>query len=103
MELGLTVKAGFPPRYTPPRRITLEYYRNSRWNITKRASLSEKDISPVAVPSTFLTIVELLGGAAEFPSPAGPWGRALLKFLVLGAMVSLVGYSITFPGGWILI
>ena len=53
----------------------------------------------MAVPSTFLAIVELFGGTAEFPSPAGPRGRALLKFLVLGAMVSLVGYFITFPGG----
>ena len=51
------------------------------------------------MPSTFLTIVELSGGAAELPSPAGPRGQALLKLLVLNAMVSLVGYSITFPGG----
>ena len=103
MESGLTVRAGSPPRYTPPRRITLERYRSSRWSITKKAFLGEKDIFPVAVPSTFLAIVELLGGAAEFPSPAGPRGRALLKFLVLGAMVSLVGYSVAFPGGWMLI
>ena len=81
----------------------LKRYRSSRWSITKGASLGEKDISPVAVPSTFLTIVELSGGAAEFPSPAGPRGRVLLKFLVLGAMVFLVGYSVTFLGGWILI
>ena len=57
----------------------------------------------MAVPSTFLVIVELLGGAAEFPLPAGPRGRALLKFLVLGAMIFLVGYFIAFPGGWMLI
>ena len=103
MESGLMVKAGSPPRHTPLRRIVLERYRNSRWSITKRASLGEKDISPVVVPSIFLIIVELSGGAAEFSSPAGPRGRALLKFLVLSTMVSLVGYSITFPGGWILI
>ena len=99
MESGLTIKAGSPPRYTPPRRIALAYYRSSRWSITEGAFLGEKDISPVAVPSTFLAIVELLGGAAEFPLPAGPQGRALLKFLVLGAIVSLVGYSIAFLGG----
>ena len=52
----------------------------------------------MAVPSTFLVIVELFGGAAEFPSPAGPRGRALLKFLVLSTIVFLVGYFITFPG-----
>ena len=103
MELGLTVRAGSPPRYTPPRRITLEHCRSSRWSVTEGVSLGEKDISPVAVLSTFLAIVELSGGAAEFPSPADPQGRALLKFLVLGTMVSLVGYSITFPCGWILI
>ena len=57
----------------------------------------------MAVLSTFSAIVELSGGAAEFPSPIGPRGRVLLKFLVLGAMVFLVGYSVTFPGGWILI
>ena len=90
------VKAGSPPRYIPSRRITLKYCRNSYWSVTKGVSLGEKGISPVAVPSTFLTIVELLGGAAEFPSPAGPQGRALLKFLVLGAMVSLVKYLVTF-------
>ena len=55
----------------------------------------------MAVFSTFLAIAELSGGAAEFPSPAGPRGRALLKFLVLGAMVSFVGYFIAFLGGWI--
>ena len=103
MESGLTVKAGSPPRYTPPRRIILKRYRSSHWSITKGAFLSEKDIFPVAVPNTFLTIVELSGGAAEFPSPAGPRGRALLKLLVLGTMLFLVGYSVTFPGGWILI
>ena len=103
MELGLTIRAGSPPRYTPPRRITLKRCRSSCWSITKRAFLSEKDIFPMAVPNTFSTIVELLGGAAEFPLPAGPRGRALLKFLILGTMVSLVGYSVTFPGGWILI
>ena len=53
----------------------------------------------MAVPNTFLVIVELSGGAAEFPLPAGLRGRALLKFLVLGAMVFLVGYFITFLGG----
>ena len=47
--------------------------------------------------------MELSGGAAEFPLPAGPRGWALLKLLVLGAMVSFMGYFITFPGGWILI
>ena len=57
----------------------------------------------MAVFNTFLAIVELLGGAAEFPLPVGPRGRALLKFLVLGAMVSLVGYFIAFLGGWMLI
>ena len=57
----------------------------------------------MAVLSTFLVIAELSGGAAEFPIPAGPRGRALLKLLVLGTMVSLVGYSVAFPGGWILI
>ena len=103
MESGLTIKTGFPPRHTPPRRIMLEHYRSSRWSITKGASLGEKDISPVAVLSTFLTIVELSGGAAEFPSPAGPRGRALLKLLVLSTMVSFVGYSVTFLSGWILI
>ena len=103
MELGLTVKAGSPPRYTPPRRIALERYRSSRWSITEGAFLGEKDISPVAVPSTFSAIVELSGGAAELPLPAGPRGRALLKLLVLGAMLSLVGYLVAFPGGWILI
>ena len=97
------VKTGSPPRYTLPRRIILKYYQNSRWNITKGISLGEKDISPVVVPNTFLAIVELSGGAAEFPSPAGPRGRALLKLLVLGAIIFLVGYFITFPGGWILI
>ena len=103
MESGLTVRAGSPPRHTPPRRITLKRYRNSRWSVTKGASLGKKNISPVAVPNTFSAIAELSGGAAEFPSPAGPRGRALLKLLVLGAMVSLVGYFITFLGGWILI
>ena len=103
MELRLTIKAGFPLKHTPPRRITLEHYQNSHWSITKKASSGEKNISPVAVPSIFSAIVKLLRGAAEFPLPAGPRGRALLKLLVLGAMVSLVGYSITFPGGWILI
>ena len=53
----------------------------------------------MAVPSTFSMIVELSGGAAEFPSPTNPRGRALLKFLVLGTMVPLVGYSVTFLGG----
>ena len=57
----------------------------------------------MAVPSTFLAIVELLGGAVEFPLPAGPRGWALLKFLVLSAMVFFVGYSVAFLGGWILI
>ena len=103
MESGLTIKARSPPRYTPPWRITLERYRSSHWSITKGASLGEKDISLVAVLSTFLTIAELSGGAAELPSPAGPRGRALLKLLVLGAMVFLVGYFIAFPGGWMLI
>ena len=51
------------------------------------------------MPNTFLTIVELSGGTAEFFLPAGPRGRVLLKLLVLSAMVSLVGYSTTFPGG----
>ena len=99
MESGLTVKAGSPPRHTFPRRIALERYRSSRWSVTKGASLGKKDISPVAVPNTFLAIVELSGGTAEFPLPAGPRGRALLKFLVLSAMVFLVGYSVAFPGG----
>ena len=101
MESGLTVKVRFPPRHTPPWRITLDRYRSSRWSINKGAFLGEKDISPVAVLSTFLTIAELFRGAAELPSPADPRGRALLKLLVLGAMVSLVGYSVAFPGGWI--
>ena len=57
----------------------------------------------MAVLSTFLAIVELFGGAAEFFLPAGPRGRALLKFLVLGAMVFLVGYFVIFPSGWMLI
>ena len=57
----------------------------------------------MAVLNTFLAIVELSGGAAEFFLPAGPRGRALLKLLVLGAMVFLAGYFITFLGGWILI
>ena len=57
----------------------------------------------MAVPSTFLAIAELFKGAAEFPLPADPRGRALLKFLVLGAIISLLGYFITFLGGWILI
>ena len=57
----------------------------------------------MAVPNTFLAIVELSGGAAELPLPAGPRGRALLKLLVLGAIIFLVGYLITFPGDWILI
>ena len=57
----------------------------------------------MAVLSTFLTIVELLGGAVEFFLPVGSRRRALLKFLVLGAMVFLVGYSVAFLGGWILI
>ena len=83
------VKAGSPPRYTPPRRITLERCRSCRWSVTEEVSLGEKDISPVAVPSTFLAIAELSGGTAEFPLPAGPRGRALLKLLVLGAMVFL--------------
>ena len=103
MESGLMVKAGSPPRYTPLRWIMLKYYRNSRWSITKGAFSGEKDISPVAMLNTFLMIVELSGGAAEFPLPAGLRRRALLKFLVLGAMVFLVGYFITFLGGWILI
>ena len=99
MESGSTIKAGSPPRYTLPRRITLEHCRSSYWSITKGVFLGEKDISPVAVFNTFLAIVELSGGAAEFPSPAGPRGRALLKLLVLGAMVSLVGYSVAFLSG----
>ena len=103
MESGLTVKAGSPPRYTPPRQIVLKHYQSSRKSITKGASLSEKNISPVAVPSTFSAIMELSGDTAEFPLPADPRGWALLKFLVLGTMVFLVGYSITFPGGWLLI
>ena len=57
----------------------------------------------MAVPNTFLAIMELLGGAAEFPLFAGPRGRVLLKLLVLGTIVFLVGYFITFLGGWILI
>ena len=93
------VRAGFPLRYTLPRQITLEHCQSFHWSITKGVFLGEKDISPVAVPSTFLTIVELSGGAAEFPLPAGPRGWALLKFLVLGTMVFLVGYSITFLRG----
>ena len=101
MESGLTVKAGSPPRHTPPRRIALDRYRSSYWSISEGAFLSEKDISLVAVLNTFLAIVKLFRGAAEFPSPADTRGRALLKLLVLGAMVSLVGYSIAFPGGWI--
>ena len=54
----------------------------------------------MAVPSTFLAIAELFRGAAEFPLPAGPRGRVLLKFLVLGAMVFLVGYFVAFLSGW---
>ena len=53
----------------------------------------------MAVLNTFSAIVELLGGAAEFPLFAGPRGRALLKLLVLGAIVFLMGYFITFLGG----
>ena len=52
----------------------------------------------MAVPSTFPAIAELSKGAAELLSPADTRGRTLLKFLVLGAMVSLAGYFITFPG-----
>ena len=103
MELGLIIKAGSLPRHTFPRRITLKRCQSSRWSVTKGVFLGEKDIFPVAVPSTFLAIVELSGGAAEFPLPAGPRGRALLKFLVLGVMVFLVGYSVAFLGGWMLI
>ena len=75
----------------------LKYYRSSHWSVTEGAFLGEKDISPVVVLNTFSAIVELLGGAVEFPLPAGPRGRALLKFLVLGTMLSLVGYSVYFP------
>ena len=57
----------------------------------------------MAVPSTFLAIAKLSKGAAEFPLPADPRVRALLKLLVLGTMVSLVGYFVAFLGGWILI
>ena len=57
----------------------------------------------MVILNTFLVITKLFKGAAEFPSPAGPRGQALLKLLVLGAMVSLVGYSVAFPGVWILI
>ena len=103
MESGLIVKAGSSPRYTPSRQIVLEYCQSSRWSITKGVSLGKKDISPVVMPNTFLTIMELLGGTAEFPLPAGPRGRALLKLLVLGTIVSLVGYFVTFLSGWILI
>ena len=83
--------------------MALERCRSSRLSITKGVFLGEKDIFSVAVFSTFLAIAELFGGAAEFPLPAGPRGWALLKFLVLGTMVSLVGYFIAFLGGWILI
>ena len=55
----------------------------------------------MVVLSTFLAIVELLGGAVEFPSPTGPRGWVLLKLLVLGVIFFLVGYSVTFLGGWI--
>ena len=57
----------------------------------------------MAVLSTFLVIAELCKYAAEFPLPADERGQALLKFLVLGAIVSLVGYFIAFLGDWILI
>ena len=99
MESGLTIRARSPPRYTPPWRIILDRYQNSHWSINKGALLSEKNISSVAVLNTFLTIAKLFRGTAEFPSPANPRGRALLKFLVLSAMVPLIGYSITFPSG----
>ena len=55
----------------------------------------------MAVPNTFLIIMELLGGAAEFSLPADPRRRVLLKFLILSAMVFLVGYFIAFLSGWI--
>ena len=93
MESGLTVRAGSPPRYTPPRRIVLDRYRSSYWSVSEGVSLGKKGISSVAVPSTFLTIAELFKGAAEFFLPVHMRGRALLKLLVLGTMVFLVGYS----------
>ena len=94
------VKAGFPSRHTPARRIVLDYYRNSRESVSVGYSLGEKVISPVAVPGTFLVIViKLFKCTTEFPSPAVKRGRALLKLLVLGAMVSFsLGYSSAFPG-----
>ena len=103
MESGLIIRAGSPHRYTPPRRITLDRYRNSRWSVNEGAFLGKKDTSPVAVPSTFLAIAELFRCAAELPLPADGRGRALLKFLVLGTIVFFVRYSITFLGDWILI
>ena len=103
MESGLTVRAGSSPKHTPPRQITLDRCRSSRWSVIAGASLGEKGISPVAVPSTFLAIAELFKGVAELLSPIDERGRALLKLLVLGAIVSLIGYSGAFPGYWILI
>ena len=55
------------------------------------------------MPSTFLAIVKLFKSAAEFPMPANRRGRALLKFLVLGTIIFLVEYFITFLGDRILI
>ena len=60
-------------------------------------SSGEKGISPVAVLNTFLTIVKLFKGAAELPSPANTRGRALLKLLVLSAMVSSRGIFYYLP------
>ena len=103
MESGLIIRAGSPPKHTPPRQIVLDRCRSSCWSVIKGASLGEKDISPVAVPSAFLVILEPFKGAAELPSPADGRGRALLKLLVLGTIVSLVGYFIAFLSDRILI
>ena len=79
----------------------LDYCQSSCWSVIKRVFFGEKGIFPVAVFSTFSAIAELFKGAAEFSLPADTRGRALLKFLVLGAMVFFVGYFITFLGDWI--
>ena len=66
--------------------------------MNKGAFSGKKDISPVAIPSIFLAIAKLFKYTTEFPSPADKRGWALSKLLVLGTIISLVGYSITFPG-----
>ena len=43
----------------------------------------------MAVPNAFLAIIELFKGAAEFLLPVDGRGRALLKLLVLSAIIFL--------------